>query len=493
MTTTITATPAPPSPLPSSVPARAALWLALGAALTFAASFRWGIGALAWFAPVPWLRYLRITRGARSRAAFAAAVTVTWIATTAKIVTAPLPPVLALVGVPIALVQILGYLGADRLRRRAGDLAGLLLFPAILVVLEWAQGRFTFLSTWGAGGYTQIGDLPVLQVASLFGLAGVSFLVYGAAAAVELLISALIDKAARRQAIAAVVVAGGLVAAAHVWGAIRLASYDPGETVRVAAVGTIATFGPDTQLTAAERAHILDTLAADTATAAHAGARLVVWTEASAYATPDEEPALVARARAIAAANHVHLVAAYVVPGSPRFQNELVWARPDGTIDHAYAKHHPAPGEPAVVGTEPIAAIDTELGRLGNAICYDYDYPSLAAAHGALGVDLVALPSSDWRGIDPIHTQMAAVRAIEQGVSIVRSTRFGLSAGVDPLGRLRAQASSFETDDRVLVVDLPRHGIATVYRRVGDVLVLACAALVLAAALRRRRATSSRA
>jgi apolipoprotein N-acyltransferase len=59
---------------------------------------------------------------------------------------------------------------------------------------------------------------------------------------------------------------------------------------------------------------------------------------------------------------------------------------------------------------------------MSGALCYDYDFPALAAQHGSLGVDLVALPSSDWRGIDPIHTQMAAVRAIEQGVSIVRST-----------------------------------------------------------------------
>ena len=99
-------------------------------------------------------------------------------------------------------------------------------------------------------------------------------------------------------------------------------------------------------------------------------------------------------------------------------------------------------------------------------------------------MDFVALPSSDWRGIDPIHTEMAALRAIEQGFSIVRSTRFGLSAGIDPFGRTRARRSSFETDDRVLLVDLPRHGIPTAYRRMGDALVYASAAFVLLLLLR---------
>ena len=69
------------------------------------------------------------------------------------------------------------------------------------------------------------------------------------------------------------------------------------------------------------------------------------------------------------------------------------------------------------------------------------------------GADIVALPSSDWRGIDPSHTEMATMRAIEQGLSIVRSTRFGLSAGIDPHGVMRAQRSTFETQGRILWID----------------------------------------
>jgi apolipoprotein N-acyltransferase len=172
-----------------------------------------------------------------------------------------------------------------------------------------------------------------------------------------------------------------------------------------------------------------------------------------------------------------------------RFENKYRWLRPDGTIDHTYFKHHPAPGEPALVGTGRLPIVNSELGRLGGALCYDYDFPALASEHGAAGVDLVALPSSDWRGIDPIHTQMAALRAIEQGVSIVRSTRFGLSAGIDPFGRLRARQSSFDARSRVLLLALPEHGIATFYRSWGDLLVYACFAWLLFALARIALAT----
>jgi apolipoprotein N-acyltransferase len=110
--------------------------------------------------------------------------------------------------------------------------------------------------------------------------------------------------------------------------------------------------------------------------------------------------------------------------------------------------------------------------------------------HAALGVGIVALPSSDWRGIDPLHTQMAALRAIETGASIVRSTRFGLSAGIDPHGRLRAWRSSFDAGDRVLLVDLPTTRVATIYGRMGDTPIAACAAVLivfLATAIVRRK------
>jgi apolipoprotein N-acyltransferase len=146
------------------------------------------------------------------------------------------------------------------------------------------------------------------------------------------------------------------------------------------------------------------------------------------------------------------------------------------------------------VGHDPQTAIDTAFGRLSGALCYDYDYPAIAAEHGRLGADIVALPSSDWRGIDPIHTEMATMRAIEQGVSIVRSTRFGLSAGIDPHGVMRARRSSFETQGRILWIDIPQRGTPTVYRRIGDVFVAAYMTLVVACLLFtvRRNLDSSR-
>ncbi len=160
---------------------------------------------------------------------------------------------------------------------------------------------------------------------------------------------------------------------------------------------------------------------------------------------PADEARWVAEVAALAGSAHVDVVAGYLVPLALeplRYENKYVFARADGTIDHSYHKNFPVPGEPATPGTGAPPRVATAYGIVSGAICYDYDFP--VAGRARAGVDLVALPSSDWRAIDPIHTQMAAMRAIESGHSIIRATRFGLSAGIDPEGRLRGTMSHFD-------------------------------------------------
>jgi hypothetical protein len=109
----------------------------------------------------------------------------------------------------------------------------------------------------------------------------------------------------------------------------------------------------------------------------------------------------------------------------------------------------------------PVSTCSRAEASTNTTACNDYVFPYLAARHARLGVDVVALPLSDWRGIDPIHTLMAAVRAIEGGFSIVRSTRMGLSGVIDPWGRIRGWLSSNESDERLLVTALPTSRVST--------------------------------
>ncbi|MCA9710748.1 MAG: hypothetical protein KDK70_33210, partial [Myxococcales bacterium] len=405
-----------------------------------------------------------------------------WTLAVLKIVTPPMPAVLAVgFAAPVALALGLPLAGWSLTRRRLGEDAGTLAFVALTVVGEWSLHALLPFGTWGSAANTQVDQLALLQLASVTGLHGVSALVLAAAAVLE---RGLADERAPLRAKAAGVGVAVVATVALGQGRLTLASGRTEPTRLVAAVGTDGDVGTRPELPdRAQLAEVERGLVARTERAAEAGAELVVWTEAATMVHPEDEAAWIERLSALAARASVDLVAGYVVPleREPlRYANKYVFVRADGAIHHQYLKHRPVPGEPAVVGEGPMPLVDDPTrGSVGGAICYDYDFPRLALANGRRGADLVALPSSDWRGIDPIHSQMATLRAIETGHSILRSTRFGLSVGVDPWGRIRGWASHFDDDERVLLVRLPRHGVRTVYTMLGDWFPLLCGLLGL--------------
>ena len=460
------------------------LWLVAGVVLLGLTHMRWGIGVLAWVAPLPFLVYLRSSTGIGSRVLVGLGLFAGYTLAVLKICTAPVSPILAPVfALPEAAMAMGAYLAWDSARKRGPTWLAPLVFAAASAVLEFALHRFTPFGSWGAVAYTQIDNLPLLQVCSLVGMAGVSFVVCWGAAALE---SYWANPALGFRQL---VVAAAVTAAAVGFGTLRLGLAETGETVPVAAIGTDSTVGGFPYPSVEQMEVVNQGLFARTATAASAGAKLVEWTEAATLVERPNEAALLERLSAAAAFHHIELVASYVVPNdeSHTYENKYVWVRPDGAVDHHYLKHHPVPGEPAVVGTGLPRIVETDAGRATGAICYDYDFPALPLAQARLGLDLAVVPSSDWRGIDPIHAQMASLRAIEGGFSLLRSTRFGLSAAFDPYGRARGWQSSFESTTRVMVTALPKAGVRTLYTTIGDSFVLLCALFVVAALTARMR------
>ena len=445
-------------------------WLLLGCLLFVLANLRWGLGILGWIAPIPFLHLLRNNSSRRIRLALLLALPAAWTLAVLKIITDSIPAVAALgYGIPIGIIFSVAFLAWDMLRKRRDDWRAVLSFPFVMVIAEWVQATFTPLGSWGAAAYTQLENLPVLQMASLFGTPGISWIIYFTAAALEY---AWAFPAKRRLWVTAAAV---VVVAAHLFGYVRLSITATDENlIKVAAVGTDATFGGLPLPSAEEISDIEGALFLRTRKAAEGGASMVVWNEGATLVESAREEQFLQHLGKLATETKIHLVAAYIKPVRLEpllYENKYVWFRPDGSVDHEYLKHEPVPGEPARRGVGPMNIVHTSFGKAGGAICYDYDFPRLAMRNAKLGTGLVALPSSDWLGIDPIHTQMAALRAIEGGYSIIRSTRMGLSAGIDPHGRIRGWLSSNESADRILWVTLPVVQQETLYVKIQDLLV----------------------
>jgi apolipoprotein N-acyltransferase len=126
-------------------------------------------------------------------------------------------------------------------------------------------------------------------------------------------------------------------------------------------------------------------------------------------------------------------------------------------------------------GDGHLPVIATDLGRVATAICFDGDHPDLVRQVGLGGADLFVLPVNDWPEVKRIHLEMAAFRAIESGTPILRPTSFGVSAAIDPLGRVLAVADHL-SGAPTLVAEIPVGGVPTLYARVGDLFAWLCVA-----------------
>ena len=182
--------------------------------------------------------------------------------------------------------------------------------------------------------------------------------------------------------------------------------------------------------------------------------------------------------------------------------NTLVAIGPGGEVEASYDKHHLVPfGEymPLVhvfaqLGIFGLATNETggytagpgphlidlgSAGRILPLICYEAIFPNdIARADGRAGW-MVQITNDGWFGqiSGPWqHLALARLRAVEQGLPMMRSANTGISAAIDPYGRVIAALPLGEAG--FLDASLPEPLPLTPYARHGDWPVFALLALL---------------
>lgn len=358
---------------------------------------------------------------------------------------------------PFAIVLLSGGLalfwaaaGLVAARLFAGPSARALGFAGLLTLAELLRGIVLTGFPWALAGHVWI-DTPVAQIAALAGADMLSLL---------LLLAAALPVAAGWRGGG---VAVALVAGAWVWGQAQLARPDPARdpalTVRVVQPNADQSLKWDRDLA---RQHFDTLLHLTERPPAGPAPDLVIWPETSVpYLLDRAQGALVEIA---AAAGGVPVaIGIQRTDGGWRGWNSLAVIGPGGEIQTVYDKHHLVPfGEYVPLGdlladlanVRAFAAQEgngysagigpqlLDLGRLGTVlplICYEAVFPrDLLAAPGRADW-IVQITNDAWFGTltGPWqHLAQARLRAIEQGLPLVRSANTGVSAVIDARGRV---------------------------------------------------------
>ncbi|MBR9972949.1 apolipoprotein N-acyltransferase [Magnetospirillum sulfuroxidans] len=383
---------------------------------------------------------------------------------------------------------------------RVGGISRVLVLAGMWTVMEWVRAWFLTGFPWNPLGSVWDAVPAVLQLASVvgvFGLCGFTILVFA-------LPAALADFLSRRQhrlVLAAVVaLLGGAVA----FGQARLAAHPtetvPGIRLRLvqAAIAQRHMWRDDLR-----KSQLLDHVELSRGPGFDAITH-VVWPETAAPFFLDLDVAN----RAVAAT--AAPVGGMLLTGAPRITpqgvlpmhlwNSLMALDASGQVRGVYDKVHLVPfGEYVPLrGLLPIdkltaGGMDFSAGAglrtldipglppVGPFICYEAVFPGQVVGRDQKRPEwLLTVTNDGWFGKSAgPHQHLAAgrMRAVEEGLPLVRSANTGISAIIDPLGREMHRLALGQRG--VVDGELPRSVSPTLYGRWGNAVPLILAGLLL--------------
>jgi apolipoprotein N-acyltransferase len=391
----------------------------------------------------------------------------------------------------------------NRWLRRLGATA-LLLSPLAWVAVEMLRSHTLLRFSWCLLGYSQQPNLPVIQLSRYTAVYGVSFLLVLASAVLAYL--AVERRAPRRWAASAGLVLVLVLVCGHGMLILRQPLAEIGR-LRVGLVqGDVM---QDEKWDPALAWRNIDRHLDLTRQAAAAGARFVIWPESSVPFLYDRHPEVAEELQAFTREQGLYLLFGNDDwEASPQGDSRaFVGAKlldPQGRLTYRYHKMRLVPfgeyvpwkplftlgGRYAAKlvqqvadfspGAEPtVGSVDAQ--SFGTLICYEAIFPDHVRLFTARGADLIVNITNDaWYGRTSApyqHLAMAAFRAVENGKFLVRAANTGITAVVDPRGRILEQTALFER--AVVVRDVPIVSGRTFYARYGDVFGWTCFALAL--------------
>ena len=487
----------------------ARLWLLVGFILLPFTFFQTVFPLAAWLAPVFLLRFARTSRRALVALpmiflAYAAGIEIALRGSASNDMTLN---IIGLINFPVlkGLIFTLPYIADRLIGSRTASWTRLLVFPLAFTSMDWLMSLSAFINSTGSPAYSQYDNLALMQILSITGMWGITFLIMWCATTVNALWEHAFEWRPIRSSL------GGFVAVlltVLLFGNIRLNFYPPSAQTVEASTVTIdsaissmansSITGNFNQGTDAQRAAIrsklaltIDQLLSRTEAALRSGAKIVAWQEGAGTVLEEDKQQTLDRVVALAKQYDAYVQVSLGVITRSREQhfirNQSILIDNTGVIRWTYDKTYlvyPIEHYAFIAGSGQLPVADTPYGRLSTAICNDLHFTSLIHQAGQNGVDILITPYHDVHPFESEDAVVATYRAIENGFSLVRPTGAGLSTIVDYQGRILASQNYFTNNNGIMMTSVPMRGVMTVYSRIGDLFATLCAVgLVFLAAL----------
>ena len=415
------------------------------------------------------------------------------------------PIIVALVIPCISVFFATKILVAEYLSRKS-NVPKMLIYPSVWIAIDWVQTIGTMAFPWNFWGYTQYPFTNFIQIASIVGIYGITFIIIAANSSISEYLTARINTANYRQPLWACAIVCVIVIFATAYGWVRLHNHPPSKnsTLRVAMVQSC--FSP-WENWIENRYRYLNILKQLTQQAMQHNPNLVVWSESATLENisygyyngnlnrfEEEVLSLAAGYRVALLTGEIGVVEDFV---NHRYypQNSMVLINSNGEVVETYAKMHLVPfGEYFPYGAL-FPFVNTIIDAFGGSnfmpgdrmvvlsvnglkcaplICYENIFHALCRKYAKEGIDFyVNITNLLWTNnpVGPMqHFYFSTFRAIENGVWFVSAGNSGFTALIDPYGRITASIPLMEKTYCIGDIDSSTNTV-TLYRRAGDSLL----------------------
>jgi len=386
----------------------------------------------------------------------------------------------------------------------------LIYIPCLWVLLEYLRSYLFTGFGWALLGYSQFLNLPVIQIADITGVWGVSFLVM----MVNVVIWQLMNVTSHKSQVARIksgylVISFFLLGASLIYGYYRLSLRPATGDLQPIKVSVIQGNIPqELKWQTRSREFILDRYLTLSRDASCEEPGLVIWPEAAVpgYLFNPQDKWMFERIFNFAKDRKLNFLIGAVAEEGENYFNTAILVDGQGRIIQRYNKLHLVPfGEyipfkKAFPFLETIVPIgDFTAGReytvfsldgttkFSVLICFEDLFPELSRRFVKKGANfLVNITNDAWFGKTPSpfqHLALSVFRAVENRRFLLRAANTGVSGFIAPNGAV----SSLVADNRGKAVFItgyetafvyPRDNI-TFYTRFGDIVVLICLILAI--------------
>ena len=332
---------------------------------------------------------------------------------------------------------------------------------------------------WGLLGSSLTPCVPMIQGASIVGVYGLSALVV----LINVLAYRSIWGPHRRRFIALLTVA---VALPLGYGLVRIRPVEPWFRVGIVQPNV----SPLDKGSHTSREEIWREMLGLSRTATAEGARVLLYPETAPLVDITRDGPFRDSLRKLSDSSGVMIVTGTPLYGSYGYANATTVFEPGKPLSQLYAKIHLAPFSehfPFVEHLPFLSRIMTgDMGsctpgrelkvfdaggiRYSTPICFEGIFPEPVWRFVRNGAQAIMIVTNDgWFGKTPgpyQHCELMILRAVENGVPLVRAANNGISLVADPYGRVLVSTPLFQATE--LVHDVPRPLSGTLYRRTGD-------------------------